>query len=375
MTVPQGHRSFRDIASPFLRGLVPYVPGKPIEEVERELGITDSVKIASNENPLGPSPKALQAIRAALPDLHRYPDGEGFYLKQALAEHLQVSSVHLILGNGSNEILELLARCFLSPADEVVLAEPAFVVYGMVTQLMGSRKIAVPLTDYTHDLPAMAAAITPRTKMVFIGNPNNPTGTAVSPKVLASFVASVPEGVIVVCDEAYVEYMPPEMVPDTVQWIREGCWVVTLRTFSKIYGLAGIRLGYGIGPSDLIELLNRARQPFNTNLLAQRAACAALTDTEHLDRSRAVNEEGKKYLTEQLRRLGLTGVPTVANFLLVETGGDGAALTQALLRRGVIVRPMGIYHLPRHIRVTIGTPEENRRFIAALSEVMATDTA
>ncbi len=375
MTSPPPRRSSRETASPFLQGLVPYSPGKPIEEVERELGITGSIKLASNENPVGPSPKALEAIRAALPDLHRYPDGEGFYLKRALAEHLDVSSAHLILGNGSNEILELLARCFLSPGDEVVLADPAFVVYGMVAQLAGSRQVRVPLTDYTHALDAMAAAITSRTKIVFIGNPNNPTGTAVVPQALASFVASVPEGVIIVCDEAYVEYMPSEMVPDTLRWIREGRVLVTLRTFSKIYGLAGIRLGYGVGPPDLIELLNRARQPFNTNLLAQKAACAALTDTEHLTRSRRVNEEGKKYLTEQLSVLGFPFVPTVANFLLVETRGEGAALAQALLHRGVIVRPMGIYTLPWHIRVTIGTAEENRRFIAALSEVTATTAA
>jgi histidinol-phosphate aminotransferase len=359
-------RSLEELASPFLKGLIPYSPGKPVEEVERELGITGAIKLASNENPLGPSPLALRALRDALPESHRYPDGGGYYLKRGLAARLDVSPEHLILGNGCNEILELVARCFLLPGDEVVIADPAFVIYGMLAQLQGCNRVMVPLKAWTHDLEAMARAITRRTKMVFVGNPNNPTGTVVKPAEFEAFMRAVPEELIVVIDEAYIEYVPPEVVPDSVGHVRRGRWAIVLRTFSKIYGLAGLRIGYGIATPSMVELLDRARAPFNVNALAQRAALAALDDEEHVAKSRSLNEQGMAYLSTELNRLGLRCSSSVANFLLVDVNRDGHAVAQALLRGGVIVRPMGGRHLATHIRVSIGTPQENERFIAAL---------
>ncbi len=362
--------SLADRASPYLRGLIPYSPGKPIEEVERDLGIRESVKLASNENPLGPSPLALAALRDALPDVHRYPDGSGYRLSQALARHWGVSPDMVILGNGSNELLELTGRCFLLPGDEAVYARQAFIVYDMVAQVTGATKVAVPLEDFAHDLPAMRAAISPRTKLVFVANPNNPTGTAVSPRVLENFLAAVPPEVLVVLDEAYYEYLPPELTPNTLRFAREGRPVLVLRTFSKIYGLAGLRIGYGIGPAPLIALLNRVREPFNTNSLAQVAATAALHDEQHVQSTRAITETGRKYLTEQCRALGLSVVPSVANFLLVDVGRPGPAMAEALLRHGVIVRPLGGYGFSTHLRISIGTPLENERCVAAMRAVL-----
>ena len=363
-------KSLDELASPFLKGLVPYSPGKPVEEVERELGIKGAIKLASNENPLGPSPRALRALRHALREAHRYPDGGGYYLKEGLARRFDVTPDHLILGNGCNEILELIARCFLLPGDEVVIADPAFVIYGMLAQLQGCNKVLVPLRDWTHDLQAMARAVTPKTKMIFVGNPNNPTGTVVGPSEIAAFMQALPDDVIVVMDEAYIEYVPPELVPDSLRHVREGRSVVVLRTFSKIYGLAGLRIGYGIARPYLVELLDRARAPFNVNALAQRAALAALDDTRHVADSRMVNEQGKAYLSTELDRLGLAYPPSAANFILVDVRRDGRAVAEALLQEGVIVRPMGGRHLPTHIRVTIGTLNENKRFIKALRLVL-----
>jgi len=363
-------RSLDDLASPYLRGLIPYSPGKPIQEVERELGIRESVKLASNENPLGPSPMALQALRDALPEIHRYPDGSGHRLRHALAGHWHVAPDQLILGNGSNELLELTARCFLLPGDEAVYAEQAFVVYDMVAQVTGAKKVMIPLKDFTHDLDGMRAAISPRTKLVFVGNPNNPTGTALPARALEAFLESVPSQVLVVLDEAYYEFLPPDVTPDALRFVRDGRLLLVLRTFSKIYGLAGLRIGYGIGPPALIALLNRAREPFNTNSLAQAAATAALGDVAHVARTRAVTEEGRKLLSEACRALGLAVVPSVANFLLVDVGRPGPATADALLRHGVIVRPMVGYGFPTHLRISIGTPQENERCLAALKAVL-----
>jgi len=363
-------RSLDDLASPYLRGLIPYSPGKPIQEVERELGIRESVKLASNENPLGPSPMALQALRDALPEIHRYPDGSGHRLRHALAGHWHVAPDQLILGNGSNELLELTARCFLLPGDEAVYAEQAFVVYDMVAQVTGAKKVMIPLKDFTHDLDGMRAAISPRTKLVFVGNPNNPTGTALPPRALEAFLESVTSQVLVVLDEAYYEFLPPDVTPDALRFVRDGRLLLVLRTFSKIYGLAGLRIGYGIGPPALIALLNRAREPFNTNSLAQAAATAALGDVAHVARTRAVTEEGRKLLSEACRALGLAVVPSVANFLLVDVGRPGPATADALLRHGVIVRPMVGYGFPTHLRISIGTPQENERCLAALKAVL-----
>jgi len=366
-------RPIEELASPYLKDLTPYSPGKPIEEVERELGVKDAVKLASNENPLGPSPLALQAVRNAMGGINRYPDGGGYYLRQALARKFDLDMECFILGNGSNELIELAARCFLTPEDEAIIADPAFVVYKSVVQMTGGRQILVPLRDYRHDLEEMAKRITPKTKMIFVGNPNNPTGTAVTPREIETFMEKVPDEVIVLFDEAYYEYMPEDLRPDTIRYVTEGRYVLTLRTFSKIYGLAGLRVGYGVAPPPLIGLLNRAREPFNVNSLAQVGALAALEDVNHLAASRQLNEIGKQYFYDQLAALGLSFIPTAANFLLVNVGGDGKAIAQALMRKGVIVRPMGMYGLPQHLRVTIGTPRENERFISALREILGSN--
>ena len=363
-------KSLAELASPYLHGLAPYTPGKPIEEVEREFGITGAIKLASNENPLGPSPLALRALREALPEAHRYPDGGGYFLKARLAARLGLTPDHLVLGNGCNEVLELMARAFLLAGDEVVIADPAFVIYGMLAHLQGCTTIRVPLKAWTHDLEAMAKAVTPRTKMVFVGNPNNPTGTAVGPTELTAFMDALPAEVIVVIDEAYIEYVPQEMVPDSLTYVRQGRWAIVLRTFSKIYGLAGLRIGYGMAPPAMVELLERVRAPFNVNALAQRAALAALEDEHHVTNSRTFNEQGKAYLSSELHRLGLQFPPSVTNFLLIDVNRDGRVVADALLRMGVIVRPLGGAHLKTHIRVTIGTPPENERFIDALRSVL-----
>jgi histidinol-phosphate aminotransferase len=363
-------RSLEDLASPALRGLIPYSPGKPIEEVERALGIRDPVKVASNENPLGPSPLAVAALREALAGVHRYPDGGGHRLRHALAAHWSVSPDEVVLGNGSNELLELVGRIFLMPGDEAVYAAQAFVVYDMVTQLTGATKVIVPLKNLTHDLEAMRLAVTPRTKIVFLGNPNNPTGTAAPPAAVEAFLDGLPADVVAVLDEAYYEYLPPALRPDAVRFVRAGRRVLVLRTFSKIYGLAGLRIGYGIGPPELVGLLNRLRAPFNTSSLAQVAATAALQDAPHVAETQALTEAGRRYLREQCEALGLAVVPSVANFLLVDVGRPGPATAEALLRQGVIVRPMGGYGFPTHLRISVGTPQENERCIAALGAVL-----
>lgn len=354
-----------------LRDFVPYQPGKPIAELERELGITGSIKLASNENPLGPSPRALAAIRDALDGVHRYPEGSGHALVRKIAAKIGVAPERVVIGNGSNEILELLMRGFMLPGDEAVFAHPSFAVYPLVVKALGGIGRAVPLRDLTHDLPAMARAITPRTKLVFVCNPNNPTGTAVTKEAFEAFLRAVPDRVIVAADEAYFEYMDDPSRVDSLQYQDSGKIVVTLRTFSKCYGLAGLRIGYGVGHPLLVEYLNRVRQPFNTNVLAQVGALAALDDDEHLRASIENNLRGKIALREGLDALGIGFTPTQANFLLVHLpGANGQEIHDRLLRLGVIVRPMGSYDLPGTVRVTVGTPEENARFLAALREVL-----
>ena len=363
-------RRLEDLASPYLRGLTPYSPGKPIEEVERELGIRDSVKVASNENPLGPSPLAVAALRSALAGVHRYPDGGGHTLRHALGRHWGVTPEEVLLGNGSNELLELVGRCFLLPGDEAVYAGQSFVVYDMVAQMTGATKVVVPLRKLAHDLEAMRRAVTSRTKIVFLANPNNPTGTAVPPGAIEAFLESLPTDLVAVVDEAYYEYLPLDLRPDALRLVQGGRRVLVLRTFSKIYGLAGLRIGYGIGPADLVALLNRLRAPFNTSSLAQAAATAALQDLQHVANTRALTEAGRKYLTEQCQALGLRVVPSEANFLLVDVGRPGAATSEALLRHGVIVRPMGGYGFSTHLRISVGTARENERCIGALRAVL-----
>lgn len=353
-----------------IESLVPYPPGKPIEELERELGITGSIKLASNENPLGPSKKAVAAIGAALGTLHRYPDGSNFYLKEALAERLKISTDALIFGNGSNEIIELLFRTFCSVGDEIVMGEPSFAVYPLISQAAGAVAVLVPLdSELKHDLDAMAKAITAKTRIVFIANPNNPTGTIIEKEAFRAFMSKVPDGVIVVMDEAYCEYVTSAEYPDSIEYVKSGAPVVVLRTFSKIYGLAGLRVGYGIANPTIVGYMDRVRQPFNVNALAQAAALGALGDDSHLEASVKNNTDGFEFLEGKLKAMGLKVVPTEANFFLVEVG-DGKGVYDGLLKQGVIVRPMASYGLGRYIRVTIGLPEENNRFIEALMSVI-----
>jgi len=356
----------------YISGLVPYVPGKPVEELERELGIRDSIKVASNENPLGPSPKAVAAIRKALGNLHRYPDGNGTFLKEALAARLKVKPDNIVLGNGSNEILELLAATFMVEGDQGVMSEHSFVVYSLAVDSRGYQKVVTkPTSRFGHDLEEMAKALSDRTRMVFIANPNNPTGTYVTKKEFEKFLASVPERVIVVMDEAYFEFVDKKDYPDALDYFKAGHRnLVPVRTFSKIYGLAGLRLGYGVVDEEMAGYLNRVRQPFNTNSLAQVGALAALDDKEHVRRTRRNNAAGMNYLEKRFKRMELEFIPSVTNFMLFRPGVDAGSIYQRLLRKGVIVRPMGGYKLPEWLRVTIGTPAENKRFSKALEEVL-----
>jgi len=357
------------LSKPWILSLTPYPPGKPIEELEREYGVRGSIKLASNENSLGPSRRAVEALRGALDSLHLYPDGGCFNLRQALAAKLGVAADAILLGNGSNEVIELAVRAFVTAGDDAVMADQSFVIYRTAVQAQGGRGIAVPLRDHTHDLAAMRAALTPRTRMVFLANPNNPTGTMFGRAAWREFFASLPGDVVVVMDEAYAEYVEEAEYPNAIEDLASGRPLIVLRTFSKIYGLAGLRVGYGVADPCLVDLMNRLRAPFNVNSLAQIAATAALADDEHVARTRAMNRDGMAYLTAALRRLGLAYVPSVANFLLVRVG-DAARVYDALLRRGVIVRPVGVYGYPEHVRITIGTAAENERLVTCLAEVL-----
>ncbi len=364
---------FLSLALPGVQKLSPYVPGKPVEELAREFGLRaeDIVKLASNENPLGPSPQALEAIRGAFDELTRYPDGNGFLLKQALADRLGVSTSMITLGNGSNDILELITRAFVSPQHEVVFSEHAFAVYPIVTQAVGARPVVVPARDWGHDLDAMAAAITPATRLVFIANPNNPTGTWIERPALERFLAKVPEDVIVVLDEAYTEYVETGDVPNGLDYLTQYPNLLVSRTFSKAYGLAALRVGYGICQPAIADAMNRVRQPFNVNSLAQAAALATLEDEAYLAESRRINREGMAQLEAGFTSLGLSWIFSRGNFIAVDLGREAAPVFQGLLRQGVIVRPVANYGMPHHLRVSIGLPEENQRFLEVLGQVMA----
>jgi histidinol-phosphate aminotransferase len=345
--------------------LVAYEPGKPVEELAREMGLnpSDIIKLASNENPLGPSPAALEAMRETLNRSHFYPDGGGWALRNAIAEKIGVARENVILGNGSNEIIEFIGHAFLKPGDEVVTAKHAFAVYGLMAQLFGATTVEVPDPGYTHDLDAMLKAITPKTRQVFIANPNNPTGTMVSQEAIDQFMAQVPDHVLVIFDEAYFEFL--DQAPDVIKYVREGRNVVVMRTFSKIQGLANLRIGYGIASTKVAEVLQKTRQPFNANGIAQAGALAGISDQNHMNRTRELTHEGRNYLQSEFTEMGLTFVPSVANFVLVHVG-DGDGVFQALLRKGIIVRAMRSYKLPEWIRVSVGTMEQNRRFIQEL---------
>jgi histidinol-phosphate aminotransferase len=355
----------------YIRTLVPYAPGKPIEEVEREYGIANSVKLASNENPLGPAPKALEAIRANLGQLHLYPDGDCFYLKNSLAKRLGVAPDEIIFGNGSNEIIELAARTFMRVGDEAVMARQAFIVYKLIVQAVGGVAREIPLRNFTHDLDAIANSVSPKTRIVFLANPNNPTGTIYRRAEWERLLDRLPEEVLIIADEAYFEYVGDPEYPDSLRYHDRGKTIITLRTFSKLYGLAALRIGYGVASRDVIALMQRVRQPFNVNAVAQWAALAALNDEEHARRSLEANRQGMEFLNLELTRLGLPYVPSHGNFVLVRVG-NGNEVFQRLLSQAVIVRPMGAYEFPEYVRVTVGTMEENRRFIEALGRIMRT---
>ena len=345
-----------------------YVPGETPEQLERRLGIAAAVKLASNENPLGPSPRALEAARRAAAVVHRYPDAHCTELRSALARRLGVGGEQLVFGCGSDEILELLAKAYLGPGAAAVFAWPSFAMYPIVTQGMGATAVAVPLDErFVHDLPALGRAIDARTRLVMVCNPNNPTGTSVGAAAFDRFAASLPEEVILVVDEAYCEYARRPDYPDALAWVARRPGTITLRTFSKLYGLAGLRVGYGVGDPELIAILERVRHPFNVNSPAQAAALAALDDADHIERSRRCNGEGIAYLERELGQLGIPTAETDANFVLAQIG---AGTAEQLLRRGVIVRPLGGFGLGEHARITVGLPEENERLVRALREVL-----
>jgi histidinol-phosphate aminotransferase len=356
--------SFQSLANQFVCDVPVYEPGRPIEDVAREMGLDARtiIKLASNENPLGPSPKALVAMRKALATAHLYPDGGGFYLRQGIAKKLGVQIDNIVLGTGSNEIIEFLYHAFVGPGDEVVAGDRAFVIYSIMAKMFQARCVEVPFKGHTHDLKAMLAAITPRTKLVFVANPNNPTGTRVTDAELDDFVKRLPPHVIAVLDEAYIEFLDDP--PTSIKYAMERN-VIVLRTFSKIVGLAGVRIGYGVAQKECIALLQRVRQPFNTNAIAQAGALAALGDTAHIRKTKALTRRGLAYLEKEFTKLKLEFVPSSANFVLVNVG-DGDEVFRALQRGGVIVRPMRGYKMPAWIRVTVGTMDENRRFIGAL---------
>jgi histidinol-phosphate aminotransferase len=350
----------------YIKTIKPYVPGKPVEELERELGITGSIKLASNENPLGPSPRAIEALEKSVTGLNRYPDGSAYYLKKSLSARVGISSDEIILGNGSNEVIELAVRTFLAPGEEAISASPSFVVYATIVQAAGGSNVIIPLKGWRHDLNAMAEKITGKTKIIFIANPNNPTGTINTNSEMDAFMKRVPEDVLVVVDEAYYEYVSSHEYADSIKHFREGRNILILRTFSKIYGLAGLRIGYGIAKTSIVTEMNKVRQPFNVNSIAQAGALAALEDNEHVENARKINEEGKRFLYDELKSMNIDYLPTEANFIYIILKNQSASeLYNSLLREGVIVRPMG----SSEIRVTIGLPEENKRFVSAIKKI------
>lgn len=358
------------LAAQGVQKLTPYVPGKPVEELERELGISNIIKLASNENPLGPSPKALAALDKVKADLTRYPDGNGFTLKQALARHLGVALETITLGNGSNDVLEIIARAYLSPGDEAIYSQYAFAVYPISVQAVGATAVVTPAINYGHDLQAMAAAVTSKTKLIFIANPNNPTGTWFGKTEWESFMAKVPENVLVVLDEAYIEYVEDSDALNGLDYVSRYPNLIVSRTFSKAYGLAGLRIGYCISHPQVANILNRVRQPFNVDSFALAAATAVLDDADYLQRSRQINREGMQQLVQGFNKLGLDYIPSAGNFITVHFEREAGPLYQALLREGVIVRPVANYGMPKSLRISIGLPAENARFLQALEKVL-----
>jgi histidinol-phosphate aminotransferase len=360
-------------APEYIYALKPYTPGKPIEELEREYGIADSIKLASNENPMGPSPKALEAIEGALRALHRYPDANVHQLRNRLAEKLNVPPHGIVFGNGSNEIIELLVRTFLREGDEVIIPEPSFLMYEIMVQAQGAQPIKVALRERVLDLAAMAHRISSKTRMIFVTNPNNPTGTIVFREDFESFLQSVSPEIIVVMDEAYIEFARDKACPAGLDYLNGENTVVTLRTFSKVFGLAGLRIGYGVMKREVADLVNRVRQPFNTNLLGQVGALAALDDDAFFEETLKTVHDGLDYLYREVEKLGLPYFRTETNFFLIDVKQDARQVFEKLLRRGVIVRPMAAYGYPNYIRINAGLPRENERFIEALGQIMSNE--
>lgn len=363
--------NFSELASAGIRQLQPYVPGKPVEELQRELGLTDIIKLASNENPLGPSPKVLAQLTRVMPELARYPDGSAWILKHKLSEFLGVAPETLTIGNGSNDVLELLARVFLNSTNEAIVSQHAFVVYPLVTKAIGAGLKVVPAHNFGQDLDATLDTISAKTRMVFIANPNNPTGTWIDEKSLVAFLNQVREDIIVVLDEAYFEYVQEARYPNGVELHKSYPNLVVTRTFSKAYGLAALRAGYSVSNPAIADLMNRVRQPFNVNAMSLAAAAVALDDQAHVEEAVRINREGMDFLTAACDQLGLTYIPSVGNFLTVDFGRDAMPIYDALLREGVIVRPIGVYEMPNHLRVTTGTATETERFVESLRRVLA----
>lgn len=368
---------FSSLAVKGVQALSPYQPGKPIDELARELGLDPAsiVKLASNENPLGPSPKALSAIENTLVDLCRYPDGNGFELKQALCARYDLRPQQITLGNGSNDVLEVITRCFAAPGDEVVYSQYAFAVYPLVTQAIGATGVSVPASDYGHDLEAMADAVTERTRLVFVANPNNPTGTVHGARAIQAFLDRIPSRVLVVLDEAYCEYLQGDGYVDGLSLLAGYPNLIVTRTFSKAWGLAALRVGYSVSSAEIANILNRVRQPFNVDALAMAAATAVLSDDDYLRRSCEINTQGMAQLESAFQDMKLGYIASAGNFISVDVGEYAAEINQSLLEQGVIVRPIAGYGLPRHLRVSIGLPQENERFIAALATAIVAVTA
>lgn len=366
---------YHELAVPGVRKLTPYQPGKPIEELQREFGLSEIIKLASNENPLGPSPMAIAAIKGGLSDLARYPDGNGFALKQKLAKKLGVEPAQITLGNGSNDVLEVITRTFAQPGDEIIFSQYAFAVYPIVTQAIGARAVVVPAQGWKHDLEATLKSITGKSRIIFVTNPNNPTGCWIDSHTLHDFLTRVPENVIVVLDEAYFEYaIHPDMgaahYPDGLKWLGEFNNLIVTRTFSKAYGLAGLRIGYGISSTEIADLLNRVRQPFNVNSMALMAACAAVDDQEHINKSIQANVMGMRLLETTFTDMGLDYIPSIGNFICVDLTKSASTIYTELLKKGVIVRPVANYDMPNHLRITIGTQKENEMFVRIFKQVL-----
>lgn len=362
----------KTIAKQWLSKLNRYETGKPIEEVARELGFEsagDIIKLASNENALGPSPRAVRAMKHFAGEMNRYPDSSAFYLKKSLAAKLNVGFDQIMIANGSNEIIEFIGHVFLDRGSEAVISAHAFAIFRLITEMFEARPVIVPMRGFTHDLKSMLGAITPRTKVVFIANPNNPTGTMVSAREIDDFIKNVPPHVIVAMDEAYIELIPPEIQPDTLRYVREGCKIIILRTFSKTYGLAGLRIGYAVAPAEGIDLMARVRQPFNVNDMALKAAAAAIEDDAFVAKTRKMVTRGLSFFERELKKAGIDYIPSVVNFMLVKVG-NGRKVFEEMQKKQVIVRPMDGYSLPEYIRVTIGRSSENKRCLEALRRVL-----